>query len=372
MKLIAILILLFSLNTLLFAKFGVGGAYENHSTLIAGNEPTDFINTSLFKLDFNYRDEKWRIYSDMRLGMSYGVSDLISTAPNNYLYTTDFNGDSEFGISFSVPRLYLKAQSPIGTFTIGRNYLVFGQPNMFNTLEWNKNFSLIDPLATKPAINMVSLDIPINAYGKAKVFVGGDDKWDSVLGGSEIIFGGRGYEMGVVYQYKGQNTNVVGGFFKADIFVSVFGSYAAHLNNVTLDNNFTHSHEASLGVDYSFPISYYTLFVQQVFYYNSLGATSKSELINVPFGDYYFRSYIYSYTSLLLTLDEFTSFGVDVLISMSDGSGVVLPKVLLSVANNLTLDIAMSIFFGEEDAEFSYLNDGVPNVSCLVKLIASF
>jgi len=360
------------MSNLAFGAFSVGGAYENQSTLLVGNDPVDFMNTSLFKLDFNYRDEGWRIYSDMRLGMSYGVGDLISMTPNNYLYTTDFNGNNEFGISFSVPRLYLKAQSLIGTFTIGRNYLTFGQAGMFNTLEWYKNFSLIDPLATKPAINMVSLDIPITAYGKAKVFVGGDDKWDTILGGTEIIFGGQGYEMGVVYQYKGHNTNVIGAFFKADVFVSIFGSYAAHLNNVTLDNDFTHSHEASLGVDYSFPISYYTLLVQQVFYYNSLGATNESELIDMPIGDYYYRSYMYSYTSFMFTFDEFTSFGVDLLISMSDGSGVVLPKVLLSVANNLTLDIAMAIFFGEDGTEFSYLNDGTPNVSCLVKVIASF
>ena len=371
-KRLYIFILFVSLNNLAFGAFNIGGAYENQSTLLAGSEPTDFMNTSLFKLDFNYKDDGWRIYSDMRLGLSYGVGDLILMTPNNYLYTTDFNGGHEFGMSFSVPRLYLKAQSPIGTFTIGRNYLTFGQANMFNTLEWNKSFSLIDPLATKPAINMLSLDIPITAYGKAKIFVGGDDKWDTVLGGSEIIFGGQGYELGVTYQYKGHNTNVVGGFFKADVFVSIFGSYASHINNAVTDKNFTHSHEASLGIDYSSPISYYSLLVQQVFYYNSLGATDESDLIAMPVGDYYYRSYMYSYTSLSFAFDEFTSFGADLLISIADGSGAVLPKVFLSVANNLTLDISMAIFFGKEGSEFSYLNEGIPNISCLVKLIGSF
>lgn len=372
MKQLAIIILLISTNTIAFAQFSIGGAYENQSTIIAGNEPFDFMNTSLLKVNFNYKDDGWRIYSDIRLGLSYGVGDLISMSPNNYLYTTDFDGESEFGISFNIPRLYFKINSPIGTFTLGRSYLTFGQAGMFSTLEWYKNFSLTDPLATKPGINMFSLDIPIDAYGKAKIFAGGDDNWDTPLAGAEIIFGGSGFEMGATYQYKGHNTNVLGAFFKADVFLSLFGSYAAHLNNVVTDEDFTHSHEASIGIDYSFPISFYTLLVQQIFYYNSLGATDKSELIDIPYGDYYFKSYMYSYTSFMFTLDQFTSFGTDVIVSIADGSGAVIPKVLLSVANNLTLDIAMSIYFGEEGAEFSYLNDYIPNISGLVKLIANF
>lgn len=368
-----VIILLALINIKLFSQFSVGGSYENQSGLVAGNVPTDFINASIFKLDLNYKDNIWRFYSDIEVGLYYGIGDLIEATPNNFLYIKDFqSGESQFGLSLDINRLYIKLQSMIGTFTIGKSYITFGQAYAFNTLEWDKFYLLTDPLATKAGINLISLDIPIGAYGKSRIFVGGTDAWDTPIGGAEIILGGSGYEIGTTYQYKGNNTNVIGAFFKADFHISLFGSYAYHMNNLVTDERFTQSHEMSIGVDYSFPIGFYTLLVQQVFYYNSLGAKNKSELIDTDFGDYYFKSEAYSYSSLLFSIDEFTSFGVDVMVSLSDASGNVLPKVLLTVANNLTLDIAMAIFFGEQGTEFGPKKDEVANMSMLVKLIASF
>ena len=368
-----IIILLVLVNIKLFSQFSVGGSYENQSGLLAGSVPTDFINASIFKLDLNYKDDIWRFYSDMEVGLFYGIGNLIDANPNNFLYKHKFqNTKSQFGLSLDIKRLYIKLRSAIGTFTIGKHYITFGQPHMLHALEWDKSYLLVDPFAKKDGKNLISLDIPIGAYGKGKVFIGGTDAWDTPIGGAEIILGGSGYEIGTTYQYKGKNKNIIGAFFKADFYISLFGSYAYHINNLVTDKKFTQSHEMSIGVDYSFPIGFYTILVQQVFYYNSLGAKNKSELIDVGFGDYYFKAESYSYSSLLFSIDEFTSFGVDVMVSLSDGSGNVLPKVLLTVANNLTLDIAMAIFFGENGTEFGPKKDEVANMSMLVKLIASF
>ena len=160
-----LLVLIFS-STSLWAKFSIGGSYQNQSTLGAGSEPTQFINSSELAIDLNYKDEGWRFYSDLRLGLFYGVGDLIDFQPNNFLYVKDFNGNSQLGLALDIPRMYVKINSIMGTFTIGRSYLNFGHASLFNPLEWFKNFSPTDPLATKPGVNLISLDIPMGAYNK--------------------------------------------------------------------------------------------------------------------------------------------------------------------------------------------------------------
>ena len=366
-----LLVLIFS-STSLWAKFSIGGSYQNQSTLGAGSEPTQFINSSELAIDLNYKDEGWRFYSDLRLGLFYGVGDLIDFQPNNFLYVKDFNGNSQLGLALDIPRMYVKINSIMGTFTIGRSYLNFGHASLFNPLEWFKNFSPTDPLATKPGVNLISLDIPMGAYNKVKIFIGGDDQWDTPLAGAEAIIGTSGFEMGITYQYKGHNQNVVGTFFKADIYITLFGSYVAHINDVFSEDIFNHAHEFSLGLDYSFPIGLTSLFIQHLFYFNSLGAKTESELLIMPLGDHYFRGQTYSYTSLQLTIDQFSILAVDMIINIHDASGVILPKGSFTLLNNLTLDLVMGIYWGKKGTEFTPSQAGVPNVQLLATLTAQF
>jgi len=372
MRIISIIVIIIvSVPSFSWAKFNIGGSYENHSIFDAGNNPSNYLNNSQLKIELNYKDLDWRLYSDIRLGLLYGASDLIS-ASNNLIYTGDTNKDNRFGITLEIPRMYLKLNTAIGNITIGRSYVTFGQPYIFNALEWDKNFSLVDPLATKAGVNLVSLDVGIGSYGKANIFVGGNDEWDTVLGGAELILGLDSFEMGLVYQYKGYNDNVVGAFFKADILIGLFGSYAAHLNDIFSGADFNSSQEFSIGADYSFPIGVTTLLIQQIFYFNSSGATTVDELQFTTFGDYYYRGQTYSYTSFKLTIDQFTTVGTDVIVNIHDSSGAVLPRFLFTLTNNLTLDIAMAIFWGDTGSEFAPSNKGMPNISILAKLIASF
>ena len=360
-------------STPMWAQFSVGGSFDNTSTLSAGkDDPTDFMNSSELNIDLGYKGNDWRFYSEMSVGLHYGIGDMISAFPNNYIYTRDLSGNSEMGIALDIDRMFIKINSIMGTWTIGRSYLSFGQPYLFNSLEWYKKFSPTDPTATKEGINLISLDVPIGAYGKAEFFIGGTDAWDTPIAGTEIVLGTNNFEMGLSYQYKGYNSNVVGAFFKADIVIALFGSYAVHLNDVTTEQDFSHSHEFSLGIDYSFPIGMTTLLVQQIFYYNSLGATTESELMTMPFGDYYFRGGAYSYTSLMLAIDQFSSLGLNMIINMYDASGMILPQGSFNLLDGLSLEIITGFTWGKDNTEFSPTQQGVPNFILVATLTADF
>ena len=367
--------LLFFLSLLgspMWAQFDIGGSYDNSSTLTAGSDPTTFMNCSELNLNVGYKGKNWRFYSEMTVGLYYGVGDMISSNPNNYIYTKDISGNSEMGIGLEIDRMFLKMDSVMGTWTIGRSYLNFGQPYLFNSLEWYKNFDPTDPTATKTGINLISLNVPIGAFGKAEFLIGGTDAWDTPIAGTEIVVGTNGFEMGFSYQYKGYNANTLGAFFKADIVIALFGSYAAHLNDVTTGEGFSDSHEFSLGIDYSFPIGVTTLLVQQIFYYNSLGATTESQLMTMPLGDYYFRGGGYSYTTLMLTIDQFSSLGLDIIINMFDASGMILPKGTFNLLDNLSLEVVTGFTWGKKNTEFSPTQQGIPNFTFVATLTADF
>ncbi len=352
----------------LSAQVTLNGSIENTSTLVAGSGPTDFNNASQLKLLLNYNnDGVWRFFSDIRISAFYGYDGILGSG----FSVVDKNGNYALGLDIS--RLYVKANFNSASFTLGRDYLSFGTPFLFNTLEWHKNFSLLDPTQAKPAINLVSLTLPVGSYGKFQSFLGGDNSWDDVLSGSELVLGTSGFEGGLVYQYKGDNENVIGAFFKADIFISIGGSYSFHLNNALVNTEKKdYSHEAAVFLDYSFPIGYSSLVVNQSFYYNSLGASSVEDLATTSYGDYFFRSMLYSYSSLSLALDEFTAIGIDVLVSMIDASGSVIPKVQYTLLDNMIIELASGIYFGKENTEFSPKQPFIPNASVSLALKAKF
>lgn len=365
-------LLLSLLPVSLFSQFRAGGAFEN-KILYADGADYDavFANNSQVRLNLEYKDTSWRIFSDLRFNLFYGYDAVISYNPNAFLYSTQ-NGKNNFALSIEAPRLYLKASSKAGNFTVGRSYLNFGQPQLFNALEWHKNFNLTDPNAIKPGINMIAWDIGLGSYGKMKAFIGGDDTWDYPLGGVEIIFGGPSFEMGVAYQYKGDDRNVIGLNFKADLILTFFGTYAAHLNQVTSGKGFQQFHDFSLGFDYSFLLNTSTMVITQIFYYNSSGAGDKLYYSANPRADYYFMARSYSHSTLSFSINEFISFGASVMVNMVDGSGAVLPTGTFTLVNNLVFEATMGIFFGGKGTEFGPNENVIPNVNALIKLIASF
>lgn len=372
MQIILILIILIGVPA--WGQFNVNGYYESQSILNGGKDDnTQFYNQNILKINLEYKDTHWRFLSDLRLGLFYGADNFFNPTIGSYIYLMNQTvNKNQLVLGIAVPRMYIRLYSPAGDFVIGRSYLNFGQNYFFNPLEWYKSFSLLDPTATKAGVNMLSWEIGLGSYGKAKAFIGSDDKWDSPLAGLEFIFGATGFEAGTVYQYKGNNHNVLGAFFKADLGISLFGTYAAHLNDITTGKGAKFSHEFNIGADYSFPLGLTTLLVQQIFYFNSLGADTISELLTKSFGDYYFRGKSYSYTSLQLTIDQFSSVQTDVIVNIFDASGVVVPSFMVNILNNLVLNFAMTISWGKKESEFSPKNTSVPDVSSLLKLQASF
>ncbi len=344
----------------LSAQTRLNGSFENTSYVIAGNEDFNFDNASLFKIVFQYKnDDFWRLYSDLRLISYYGLD-------NSQV-------EKDATVDFDISRLFIKANFGSTSFTLGRDYVSFGSPSLFNTLEWHKNFSLLDPTQAKPAINLLSFTVPMGSYGKFQSFVGGNDSWEEVLSGSEIVFGASGFEGGLAYQYKGSNNNVIGAFFKVDAFVTITGSYSFHANNVLIeDEKFSTSHEANVTFDYSFPVVYSSLLVNQSFYYNSAGAASLEEVQKTNYGDYFFKAMWYSYTSLVLSVDEFMSFSFDGLVSLVDTSTALIPSFNYSLTDGLLLDVSAGFYFGKENAEFSPLQKGIPNTSIMITVKASF
>ncbi len=344
----------------LHSQTRLNGSFENATYIIAGNEDFDFDNASLLKVLFQHKNgDFWRLYSDLRLTKYYGLS-------NTQL-------EKNATVDFDIARLFIKANFGSTSFTLGRDYLSFGSPSLFNTLEWHKSFSLLDPTQTKPAINLLSLTVPMGSYGKFQSFVGGNDSWDDVLSGSEIVFGTSGFEGGIAYQHKGSNNNVIGAFVKLDAFVTITGSYSFHANNIFIEEEkFSTSHEANITFDYSFPIAYSSLLINKSFYYNSAGAASLEEVQKTSYGDYFFKAMWYSYTSLVFSVDEFMSFSVDGLVSLVDASATLIPSFNYSLTDGLLLDAGAGFYFGKENAEFSPLQKGIPNTSVMITIKASF
>lgn len=373
-KIIIISILIFTTN--LYSQMSISGSLENQAMLLVGKGyKTDFFDTSVLKIVNEYKDENFRVFADIRLGLLYGFD--VSTLSLSQTATTSqsfYFNQGKTTLALDIARLYTKIKAgSIASITVGRSYLNFGESYLFNPLEWYKNFSLVDPLATKPAVNMLAVDIGINDYSKLKMFTGSDDTFKQLLGGVELLFGLSGVEFGVDYQYKGENKNLAGVFFKADMVITLFGSYAYNFNNLLVDtdkNNF--SHEGFLGLDYSFRVfEASSLVVQEILYVNSLGAKKKSELLTTPLGDYYFRGFAYSYTSLALAIDEFYSINLACLVNVIDGSGAVMPDFLFNIYNNLSFGTTLAVYFGGDGTEFGVVNN-MPNVSIMARLKANF
>lgn len=374
LKIITVLILVLLCSSTVLSQVSFGGSFQNQSYLMAGKGyNTKFLNTSILEFNIEYKDPNIRVFSDLRIGLLYGYGKNVADNPDNVLSQAFMFTKGDFTLALDIARLYMKINNGIAIWTIGRTYLNFGETYMFNVLEWYKNFSFTDPLATKPAVNLVSVDIALGEYGKIKMFGGSDDNWKHPIGGAELILGMSGFEAGLDYQYKGTNQNVIGAFFKADVFITIYGSYALHVNNVLVDKDkMKISHEASFGGDYSFRVFETSkLVIQQIFYINSIGAKTDSELLTTAFGDYYFRGFAYSYTSLQLTIDEFYSVQADCFVNMLDGSGVVLPQFRMNVFSNLTLDALVAVFFGKKGSEFGP-SSAIPNCNATLKLTASF
>lgn len=359
-------------STYSFGEFTIGGSLQNRSSLTAGKD-YKFLNSSILEFDTEYKDSNIRVFSDLRIGLLYGFGANAASNPDNILSQAFMFTKGDFTLALDIARLYMKINNGIAIWTVGRTYLNFGETQMFNVLEWYKNFSFIDPLATKPAVNIVSLDIALGEYGKLKMFAGSDDKWKYPIAGAELILGTSGFEGGLDYQYKGENKNVIGTFFKADVFITIYGSYALHLDNILINKDkMKISHEASLGGDYSFSVFYTSkLVIQEIFYINSIGAKTDGELLTMAFGDYYFRGFAYSYSSLQLTIDEFYSVQADCFVNMTDGSGVVIPQFSMNIFSNLSLRALVAVFFGKKGSEFGP-SDVMPNCNVALNLTASF
>ena len=339
MKKIVLCVLICILSVSVFAKVKFNGSFANSSGITVIDGKPDFTNISQLGMKLQNSGEGWRLFSDIKLSAYSGFDDAII----------------DKDIELDIARLYIKTNLGPANIILGRDYLSFGTPFIFNTLEWTENSVVLDQTALKPAINLVSATLPIGAFGKFAAFVGGNDDMDVPLAGSELVLGTSGFEGGLTYQHKDWHTHIVGGFIKADLGVSLVATYAAHLQNVIVaSDKFNHSHEVGLGVDYSFPINYSSLLVSQSFYFNSEGEK------------------YHSYSSLALTIDDFSSCGVDCLLSLTDFSGSVMPRYGMILLDGLDLNFGMGINFGKENSELFINKMLTPRIAGMVKVTAKF
>ncbi|MGL4388256.1 MAG: hypothetical protein ACRCTJ_02535 [Brevinema sp.] len=304
----------------------------------------------------------------MNLWYGYGNNSILQ--PDGFLFLTNQSGKHLTALNIDLNRLYIKAYAGTSIFTIGRSYVSFGQNVIFNALEWSKDFSLFDLDSPKPSLNLISWNIGIGSYSKFSTMFAGNDEWKDVLAAASIVLGVPNFEFGFVYQYKGENHNILGSYFKADIVISLFASYAAHLDGV-LTGKFKPDHEFSIGLDYSFPIRSSTLILQQIFYIHALGAKKQAELLVQEFGDFYFRGFAYSSFSAMLQVNDFMTIGMDVLANILDGSGMILPKSSFILSDSLKLDFILGGNFGKSGTEFGH-NPSQPVIYFLTRLSAKF
>lgn len=270
------------------------------------------------------RHEDWRFYTDLR----------------GYVYWGDLGKFSDEEIKLL--RSYLRIYSKHGDFTLGKNYINFGNISVFNVFELRKQINITDLDYDKEGLLSLSYDLPFGFMSGLRAYISPEDEAE---GGISLFTNYKRFDLGWVYNRKDSDKNISGIYFKGDIEVGIHGSYGYHFDD-EFKNGF---HEAGLGIDYS----YKKLFFGTSFYYNELGARNKYEYFPGAVPNTYFIARFYNYTQVLCSWDEFISFGLKNFNNTVDGSGVAILFFDYVIRNNLYLNIQTALINGDSGDEYS-------------------
>ena len=306
----------------------INGHFRNDIIYIEDSGDMLFSNILENRLIFNKKGEKWKFYGDVRAYLYSGqIAEIV--------------GDREVKLLRSFIRYYFNN----AIFTLGKTYINLGNIGVFNPFELNKALDLNDLKYDKEGIFALALNLQFGKVSGLKFYLSPTEYFKDSAVGIDLFTNVKKFDTGIVANRISPSKNRWGIYFKGDLFVGLYGGFAHHFDD-TYTNYFL---EYNLGVNYIFS----KFFLNLTFYYNGIGADSRSKYTFLSTDDYYFQALDYLYGSILFLYDEFLNFGFDSFVNLIDGSGIYLPQVIYTINNGLNLTILTYFVTGKDGDDFS-------------------
>ncbi len=316
------------------------GIIRNDSIAVKFEDHNEYSNILETRIVLNKNIEKWKFYADGRVYLYYGK--ISETASKQKV---------------KLKRSFIRYYQEYYDVTVGKTYINFGIPGVFNPFELDKNLYFSDISYAKEGSMAGELQFSFGDFSGGKTYFSHNDTLSNYSTGFSLWSNMGGFDFGMVANRKGsdrknpsktkiyKSTNVTGIYIKGDAGVEIQSSYAFHFK----DEINGYYGEAMVGFDYSFFAS--KLILETKFYYNGNGTKSQEKY--KPSMDTYFYAPYYFYGLSSFSYDEFLKFSAGIIYNITDRSAVVFPSVSYVIANGLTASLQVAIATGKNNQEFS-------------------
>lgn len=342
------------------AEIGVNGFLRNDAAFTFSSNQAVFNDVLENRVLLSRKTDNWKFYLDLRMKLYYGqAASQISQAETGIastlalLYPALTNSSAALllsggGIVFSLPRAFVKIYTPAGDVTVGKTYVNFGIPGIFNPFELDKTVNFSDLSYDKNGILAVDYDYPLGNLAGGQLYVSPQDPLSNTAAGGSLYWHLGTFDAGLAANRTGYDRTLAGAYFKGDLGIGVHGGYAYHF-----DDHFTNNfNEANLGADYSFFGG--KLITSLDFYWADNGAESTNDYNLNSGADKYFTAKYYLYGNVTADFDEFTAATLDAFVNLVDGSGIVMPGLSITAFDGLFVTLRLAYVWSEdENTEFS-------------------
>lgn len=329
---------------LLQADISLNGHIRNDGLLWLSDGRSTYINVLENKLVMQRQARDWKFYSDLRINLY--TSDLLDNES-----PIDIEGIDLISVNFL--RAFIKYYAAFGDLTIGKTYVNFGNPSVFNPFELDQGINLADLDYTKAGITALTFDFALGPLSGGQFFISPETEQADVAVGGSLYTNITSFDLGLVLNRLNRNDNVLGLYFKGDLELGIQGSWAYHMDD-RVKRGYS---EVTLGLDYSFFSG--QLITSLMGYYNGQHAISsaadREEWSFAPAigSSETFPDQVYLYAQLMLQPDEFIGWQLNGLVNLDDHSSIIMPMVTTVIANGLTLTGQVLIPTGVGRAQYS-------------------
>jgi hypothetical protein len=378
-KFFSILFLLSLICSVSFASLTVNGLFRN-DMIFSANTDNDIVFSDILetRLILTRRASDWRFYGDMRIYIYHGavvesmVSRTLDSAEDYLGMPLMVDLGEIFGeqfdytlMNFNLMRAFVRYFSPVGDFTIGKTYVNFGSPGIFNPFEMDKGLDFSDLAYDKEGMLALMYEAPLGVLSGARLYISPKTVLSNTAAGFSLYGNLLGFDFGMVFNRKEYNRNSVGVYFKGDLEIGVEGAWAFHFDDYFTNSN-GNFNEAKLGIDYSFFTG--KLISALAFYYCEAGATDTDDYDYLSDLDKYFLAKYYLYGNITFVPDEFFSAQLDCFVNMIDFSAIIIPSVNYILADGFNVGLQFAYIWGDDDREFS--RDRIGEYSLLLRFEA--
>ncbi|GEM_PF-4581978 len=344
MKRIIILFLVF-FTGFCFSDVQINGKFNHDSVIVKTTNDFNYTGIAEFRLIMTRISDDWRFYSDIGLTSYLGNAAVLP-----------------FPGLFDVKSLFIKYDSGIGQFIIGRAYINLGLPALFNPFELNKNIRFSELSYEKTGIDGLSYDLGFGELSGIRLFFIPDKDASLISAGGDIRIHSTFIDMGFVVSRKNVNNHTIGTYFQTDLILDLKSACAIHFDE-SLNSK---GSEISLNLDYSLFAN--TVVINSAFYYAEKGATKLSDYIVLHEDDRYMTARYYLYIGSVFQPDEFMSVNLDSFVNIIDSSSLLVPSFTYLLSNGLTASLYVPFVFGFANEEFSTKKYGIFSVD--LRLVA--